>query len=344
MKPVVIILSVFAVLAGCVRNGYENEVSSCRYAEYFDISDEGNIVLLSPYGSGRDTLYICEPFDNIVCMSSTHVAGLSIIGADSVITAVSGLGYICNPALKASGVHDVGYEASLDYERIVSLHPDVVLAYTVSGSEPQYISKLRSLDIPVLVLHDHLETHPLARAEYMRLYGVLTGRRHAADSIFSAVSQKYLELAEEKSSSKAKVLMNIPYGDSWYVPGEDSYMTRLVHDAGGEVLGAENGRSWSRQITLEQAYRLSLEADIWLNPGYCTTREQLSSVHQLFPSFGPVAGGLPIYNNTLRTNPEGGNDFYETGSMRPDLILADIAAIIDGTYSQENGNFFIRLD
>ncbi|MBQ6688164.1 MAG: ABC transporter substrate-binding protein [Bacteroidales bacterium] len=346
MKRFFILLSLYAVLSGCGHRNQETAVSSCRFAEYFDISDDGKVVLFSPYDDRHDTLYIYKPFDNLVCMSSTHVAGLSAIGADSVITAVSGLDYICAGRLKEAGVFDVGYESSMDFERIVSLHPDAVLAYTVSGAEPQYITKLRSLGIPVLVLYDHLESHPLARAEYIRLYGALTGRQHVADSIFSCVCERYLAIAETSRthSTGVKVLMNIPYGDLWYVPGGNSYMARLVQDAGGEVLGAKKGQSASRVISLEYAWSLSREADIWLNPGYCSTRRQLESVHQLFPFFGPLADGLPVYNNTLRMSPEGGNDFFETGSVRPDLILADLTAIFDGTYSQENGNFFIRLD
>jgi hypothetical protein len=35
------------------------------------------------------------------------------------------------------------------------------------------------------VLYDHLEDHPLARAEYVRLFGALTGRIDKADSFFA---------------------------------------------------------------------------------------------------------------------------------------------------------------
>ena len=48
-------------------------------------------------------------------MSSSQVAGLAEIGADSVITAVSGLRYITNQALHRRKVADIGYEAALDY-------------------------------------------------------------------------------------------------------------------------------------------------------------------------------------------------------------------------------------
>ena len=315
--------------------------SSCLYARYFDIirsedpDSSAAVVVTSPYGRMRDTLIVEKPLDNIICMSSSQVAGLAEIGADDMISAVSGLRYITNQKLHERRVPDIGYEASLDYEKILSIKPDVVLAYTVSGSEPPYLSRLRDLGIRVLILHDHLEDHPLARAEYIRLYGVLTGRQELADSVFSAICSRYDSLSVKTSGrqERVKVLMNVPYGDAWYIPGGDSYMARLVHDAGGEILGSVPGASASSVISLEDAYRISRSADIWLNPGPCTKLAELVSFHHSFKMFGPLEKGLPIYNNTLRSTPEGGNDFWESGSVRPDLILKDLIAI----FSQSDG-------
>lgn len=309
--------------------------TSCKYANYFDIvidsdsTDAKALIVISPYNGSRDTLVLNKPLTNIICMSTSQVAGLAEIGADSVITAVSGLRYITNPNLHNRKVYDIGYEASLDYEQVLKLNPDVLLTYTVSGAEPPYITKLRSLGVRVLVLHDHFESHPLARAEYIRLYGVLTGRQEVADSLFDDISSKYESLAvrADVNSSKFKALLNVPYGDAWYIPGGDSYMSRLINDAGGEVLGAQEGATVSRVITLEEAYNLSQKADIWLNPGACSTIAELESFHHTFRMFGPVQKGLPIYNNTLRTTPEGGNDFWESGSVRPDLVLEDLISI-----------------
>ena len=317
--------------------------SSCLYAGYFDIirsespDSSAAVVVISPYGKMRDTLIVEKPLDNIICMSSSQVAGLAEIGADDMISAVSGLRYITNQKLHERRVPDIGYEASLDYEKILSIKPDVVLAYTVSGSEPPYLSRLRDLGIRVLILHDHLEDHPLARAEYIRLYGVLTGRQELADSVFSAICSRYDSLAVKTSGrqERVKVLMNVPYGDAWYIPGGDSYMARLVNDAGGEILGSVPGASASSVISLEDAYGISRSADIWLNPGPCTKLAELLSFHHSFKMFGPVEKGLPIYNNTLRSTPEGGNDFWESGSVRPDLILKDLIAIF--SKSEETG-------
>ena len=382
----------------------------CEYASYFGVLTSPDdslqvrgVVTISPSDGSVDTLLVDAPLRRIICMSTSNVAALSAIEADSVIVAVSGLKYITDRKVlsrsESGDIQDVGYENSLDYETILRLAPDLIVAYTVGDAEPPFLTKLRTLGLRVMVVYDHLEQHPLARAEYVKLFGALTGRLDVAHDFFAGVRDRYLALtvsaaapvasvpssssdssaassgaASVASSASApsppsdssaafdtdpvdssgaapselvgpvKVLMNIPYADSWYIPGVDNYMSRLVRDAGGVVLGAAEG-SASSVISVEQAYRLSLEADMWLCPGYCTSRSQLESIHHLFPHFGPISKGLPIYNNVLRVNSAGGNDFWESGSVRPDMILEDLKTIFSSCRSSNTleFNYFIEL-
>ena len=333
----------------------ERPESRCAYARYFDLTEGGAVVTVSPYDGRRDTLEVDRPLDNIVCLSTTHVGYLAGLGCDSVISAVSGIGYVSAPALRRryeatrSGradvacrgpekraadrpLYDVGYEAALDYERILSLKPDLLLAYTVSSAQPPFLTKLRDLGVPVLVLHEQLEEHPLARAEYVRLFGALTGRRAQADSLFGSVRRRYDSLRVRTAtgwggrpeSGPKKVLLNLPYGNQWFIPGADSYLSILIRDAGGAVLGAKEGTAASGIITMEEAYVLARQADCWLHPGWCRSRVQIGAALPLFSRLSIPA----IYNNTLRTTPEGGNDFWESGALRADLVLEDLRAIL----------------
>ena len=355
LKKIIISLLSLAAVLSCIRQGGTvDRVSSQEYATHFDIVKQDSltgIVVVQPGFVDSDTLWFEQPMNRLICMSSSHVAALSVIGADSVIRAVSGLKYMSDPDLRRHGVKDIGYDAALDYEAILALQPDLLVTYAVTGAEPAYVAKLRSLGVRTLVLHDHLEHHPLARAEYIRLFGVLTGRVEVADSVFGEVRDRYLELAANVDRTvKTKVLINIPYGDAWYIPGHASYMSQLVRDAGGEILGAAAGESVSSVISLEQAYQYSLEADLWLNPGSCRTIEELAQAHHMFPRFGTLAKGLPIYNNIKCVNEGGGNDFWERGAVRPDLILQDLIYIFDYAQGiktedspQENLLFYNKL-
>ena len=356
MRKIIIIslLSLVTVLSCTQSQRTAGVDTSQEYAAFFDIVEKDSLIGIVVFQTDRnasDTMWLRTPVDRLICMSSSHVAALSVIGADSAICAVSGLKYISDPDIRRNGVTDIGYDAALDYEAILALQPDMLVTYAVTGAEPAYVSKLRSLGVRTLVLHDHLERHPLARAEYIRLFGVLTGRMEVADSVFGEVRDRYLKFAANVDRTvKTNVLINIPYGDAWYIPGHDSYMSQLVRDAGGEILGAAAGESASSVISLEQAYQYSLEADLWLNPGSCRTIEELAQAHHMFPRFSPLAKGLPIYNNIKCVNEGGGNDFWERGAVRPDLILQDLIYIFDYAQGikiedspQENLLFYNKL-
>lgn len=326
---------------GCSGSGVEaaHEPSGYfSYAEYVDVIQSGDtvsVVTVSPFDGTSDTLSVGVPVRNVVCMASNYVACLSAVGRDSVISAVSGARYISDPRVRArypGSLYDIGYGATLDLERIIGLDPDFVAAYTVSAAESSQMSRVGDAGIPDLCLYDNFEHHPLARAEYIRLFGILSGRRETADSLFAAVEARYLSLSHrfsslaDSSGCPVKVLLNIPYGGAWYIPGSENYMSRLIRDAGGEVLGARPGKTESSVVTLEKALLLSREADFWLNPGWCGTRSQLEGVNPMFSLF-LGKDSLKIFNNIRRLSPDGGNDFWESGAVRPDLILGDLVRI-----------------
>ena len=336
MKKLVRLL-ILCLLVSCGRNVRTPVPGGMEYAQWFDL--QGNRVIIhSPYGAADDTLIVDKPMRSIVCMSSSYIGFLDALGCDSVITAVSGLDYVSDPEVREGAV-DVGYDAALDYETILKLHPDLLLTYAVSAAEPPYMAKLREVGIRTAVIHEHLESHPLARAEYIKLFGALTGRCEKADSVFSQVRDRYLSLVSKTDTPK-NILVNIPYADQWYIPGGDNYMTRLIRDAGGEVLGAVPGRFESSVISVEKAFEYAQEADFWLNPGWCSTKAQLRSVHPLFADF-PVID-KPVWNNTKQSTPGGGNAFWETGPAQPDLILEDLRAIFDGT--EVPGYYYLKVE
>ena len=331
-----ILFPLLILLSSCVTHTRPAAPGGMEYAQWFDL--QGNkAIVTSPYGGATDTLEVDAPVRSIVCMSSSYIGFLDAIGCDSVATAVSGLAYVSDPEVQAHAV-DVGYDAALDYETILKLRPDLVLTYAVSAAEPPYLQKLRDLGIRTAVIHEHLESHPLARAEYIKFFGLLTGHKELADSLFADIRDRYLSLVKETDTPKS-VLVNIPYADQWYIPGGDNYMTRLIQDAGGTVLGAVPGRFESSVISVEKAFELAQEADCWLNPGWCATKTQLRSVHPLFADF-PVLG-KSVWNNTKQSTPGGGNAFWETGPAHPDLILEDLRAIFDGT--SVPGNYYLPV-
>lgn len=381
-----------ASVCGCARNvsgDLPQDVIEPQFMNIIPEADGGySLVSISPFDGSRDTISISQPLGRLIVTSTSYIGFLDAVGADSVIVGVSGGEYVCDSSVTAGlsngTVVDIGYDASPDYEKIMALKPDMLLTYSVSPVKSQFFSKLESLGIKTFIVNEHLERHPLARAAYIRLFGALTGNMAAADSVLKIVSDNYISLrdsvqgglgandayasdkgelnaGDEKQGSGGtegntpkprKILVNIPYKDQWFIPGQESYLTTLFKDAGGEILGAKAGSSVSCQISVETAYSLSKEADLWMNVGWCQTLEQLLSVNPLFEDFlrniqrNASAIGYSgtkgcatnpsdtsasvVWNDNNRLNPKGGNDFWESGVVRPDLLLRDLIGIFRG--------------
>lgn len=114
------------------------------------------------------------------------------------------------------------------------------------------------------------------------------------------------------------------------MPSDSSYMVRLIEDAGGEyIYRGRNQSAGSVGISLEEAYTLVSEADLWLNVGQCMSIEEVVGVAPHFAEANVVKRG-DIFNNNLRRSSSGGSDFWESAIVQPDVVLQDLIKIFDG--------------
>ncbi len=279
------------------------------------------------------------PARRIVCMSSSYVAFLGELGAADRIVGVSGGEFITDPEvgdrLRAGDIADVGYDAAIDFERLASLRPDLMLVYGVtSGDEGGVAGRLREMGVPCVFVGDYLESSPLGRAEWLVAIGAMCGLPDRAAERFASIASAYDDLKAHavdiaRDGHRPEVMFNAPYRDVWYIPGDENYMVRLVRDAGGESVcrgAAHEGRD-SRPIDIEEAYVAMQRADFWLGTGTCSTLGELLADNPRFASTPPVRRGA-VYNNNARTTPAGGSDFWESGVVRPDLVLRDLVRIL----------------
>jgi len=274
------------------------------------------------------------PVGRIVCMSTTHLAMLSALDVSGIVAGVSGTELVYDSlileAVASGRIPDVGYEGNLDKELIVSLKPDLLMAYGVGASSAEYLRKLTEMGVKVMYNADYLEEHPLARCEWIKVFGLLTGREAKADSLFREVSSAYLSLADEVSTmvkERPDVLLGAPWEDVWYISPANSYTGRLISDAGGKYLFNDLTEPNSVPYAVEAVFRRATEADLWLNPGTAESLNEIAvSDHRMTKL--PVFTAGRIWNNRNRMTPSGGNDYWESAVVRPDLLLRDIVSII----------------
>jgi iron complex transport system substrate-binding protein len=272
------------------------------------------------------------PVSRVICMSTTHIAMIDALGMTETIVGISGPAYISNPDVRSrvgSGkVLDVGADQALSYERIVSLKPDVVIAYGITAEVTGMVRRLGELGIPVILNGDYLETKPLGKTEWIRFMAVFYGMEKEADSIFEGIREEYDEFRCLAASvdERPSVMTGLPWKDAWYISGGQSFAAAFIEDAGGDYLWADSESHEASPFDLESVYARAANADIWINSGSARSLDDIRRSEARLSKFKPFREER-IYNNTARLNPEGGNDFWESGVMKPHLVLADLIRI-----------------
>jgi len=330
------------------------ELLPVAYAQGFSISEVSGGFLLTvtnPWQDAQEVRYryflgkgdlisdkkgfnetIPAPVKRIVCLSTTHIAYIDRLGESDAIVGVSGTGFVSNltvrERIELGYVKDVGYEQALNYELLVSLKPDVVLAYGVGAEMAGYLQKLKDMRIPVIFIGDYLEENPLGKAEWLKVFGLLVGKYQQADSLFAIIASEYNDIKTSLPAdiSKPKVFINLPWKDVWYFPGGQGYMANLIADAGGNYSLTHLMGSKSYPFSIENALEYAANADVWINTGTVNSLSEI--VNEL-----PIVKGMPIlthgrvFNNNNRVNSTGGNDFWESGVVNPHIIIKDLIKI-----------------
>ena len=109
---------------------------------------------------------------------------------------------------------------------------------------------------------------------------------------------------------------------------EQEILDRIRKDAGGEYVYTKNDSDTSVAVDLEEAYLLASAADTWINVGPCNTLAELTAQNPKFADV-PAVRNRQVFNNNRRQTPAGGSDFWESGVIRPDLVLHDLCAVFN---------------
>ena len=281
----------------------------------------------------------------IVCMSSSYIAMLDALGQADRIVAVSGIDYVSNPYIIAhkDSIKDMGPE--MNYELLLGLKPDVVLLYGIGDAQTAVTDKLKELSIPYMYVGEYLEESPLGKAEWMVALSELTDSREKGIEIFSEIPKRYQTLKDLTASVEQRptVMFNTPWNDSWIMPSTKSYMAQLVNDAGADYIYKENTSNSSAPIGLETAYGLIQKADYWINVGMASTLDELKAVNPKFTDAKSVREKT-AYNNNLRLTATGGNEYWESAVVRPDIVLRDLIHIFHPELVSDSLYYYRHLE
>lgn len=271
---------------------------------------------------------IRTPLQRAVVFTTVHSSLLMDLGCQNQIAGVADLKYIKIPWIQeqvAKGkIVDCGDGMSPVVEKIIDLHPDAILLSPFENSGGY--GRLEEIDIPLVECAEYMEVSPLARAEWMRFYGLLFGCREKADSLFAVVDNNYNELKDRaaKAGPGRSVMMDKQVGNVWYVPGGRSTMGQMIHDARGVYPWADDEHSGSLSLPFETVLEKANDAMVWLyryDSEQPMTREQLLAENEGYAQFRAFRSG-ELYGCNVRTSL-----FYEESPFHPDRLLSDFIQI-----------------
>ncbi|MDW3648749.1 MAG: ABC transporter substrate-binding protein [Bacteroidia bacterium] len=328
--------------------------TSVAYAQGFDIEDKGDYQLLHffrHYEKAIDTLsyqlqprssslekdkqadaLITVPVEKIISLASPYAAMLEKLEALDKLVAIDQGDFVYSASvrdkLSQGALTELGGGPNLDVEKALSLEADILLYSAFPGSQSSKLEQLEALGTQTLPLAEWQEYSMLGRAEWIKVFGALLGKRKEADSIFLEIDQIYQEVvAQVKPLSRQPVIISsLPFKGIWSVPGGDSYMAKLYQDAGARYYWRDQEGTASIPLSFEAVYPAGLEANIWISPGAIRSYKALIAQDERFLDFSSVQNNK-VYHNYKRSLQTGGNDYWESGVINPHLILKDLVSI-----------------
>lgn len=332
------------------------------YADQFSVDRYENGISLVTVGDGEKYLLVPEnetvetsgditvistPVDNIYLAASSAMDLFFGIGADDRIFATStlerdwSLPYV-KQAMSDEDILYAGKYSAPDYELILSEGCGIAIESTMIYHKPEVKEQLERFGIPVFVERSSYESHPLGRLEWVKLYGLMTGKEEEAEKLFSEQSELLQNVSQNGSAGKTAAFFYISQKGSAVVRKPDDYVSKMIQLAGGEYiftsddLNTEENAQSTTDMQFEAFYAAAKDADVLI---YSSTIdggiEDISALlekNSLFADFKAVKTG-----NVWCTDK---NMFQQTTAAAE--IISDLNLIFTDNAGDET-EFFYRL-
>lgn len=239
-----------------------------------DIFDDARYLIVPEGGSvpknlDEDITVIQQPVNDIY-LGATAVM--------SLFDAIDGLDHISMTSLKESGwtvenaaarmkegkIVYAGKYSEPDYEMILEKDCQLAIESTMIYHTPDVKEMLEELGVPVLVDRSSYESNPLGRTEWIKLYGVLTGKEAEANAFFEKQQETVAAFDDYESTGKKVAFFYLTTDGKVVVRSTNDYVPSMIKMAGGnyafEGVTDEDGKT-SVSMTMESFYEKAQDAD-----------------------------------------------------------------------------------
>ncbi len=270
---------------------------------------------------------------SIAALSSTHVGMLKKLQLADKILGVSSSDYLCGSDEQPDWIQ-FGELGQADPEIYIKHTPDLIM-YSGFKRDIPILKKLRHAGIESMVNYDWKETHPLGRAEWLKVFGVLFQCEKSARREFEAIEESYVTAMKKSAmiSDVPSVFVGTIYGDVFNVPAGDSYMSKLLKDANAEYVYKDTKGTGSLSLTLEEAITENQTTDYWLNVAASSKK----AVRQLNTNFTQLKS---YQDNTIYTYLDRVNCFWEESAVAPHKVLKDLIRIFHPEVMESKDYYF----
>lgn len=310
---------------------------------YYLVRDTGTLI-------PTDGMRIQIPLKSLVSGSSTHLAFLEELDILESVVGVCDVKRIYNPTVRKlvqkGRIADLGDPFRIQIEKCLMLKPDVLMINSYNQQD-ENIERLKLAGICVLYNNEWMESSLLGRAEWIRMIAALYDKESLANELYDQVEKKYFDLktmVEKNTRHRPTVLSGDDFRGTWYLPGGKSFTAQLFQDAGADYFLKNDSTNGSIPMTFEQVLHDLYQADVWIGVSSAPNLRDLLKMDERYALFKAYKNKA-VWAYTLKTTPEGGNDFWETAVARPDLLLSDFIKIFHPELNlPEPWHFMKKLD
>jgi len=276
-----------------------------------------------------DGTVIEVPIQRAAVFTTVHCALLTELGLGSHIVGVADSKYIKVPyiqqQIKAGRIVDCGNGLNPIVEKIMDVKPDVIMLSPFENSGGY--GKTEEIGIPLIECAEYMETSPLARAEWMRFYGLLFGAGDKTDALFHNVDSSYFALKQQaaQAGKGRSVIVDKVVGSVWYMPGGRSTIGQMLQDAGGQYPWATDDQSGSLSLPFETVLERGGESDVWMlrySSDHDWDYKELLSGHRGYSQLKAFRQHEVYGCNVEQSH------FYEDTPFHPDRLLCDFLQIL----------------
>lgn len=239
-----------------------------------DVFDDAKYLVVPEGGSVPKEL---DDSIQIIQLPLQHIY-LGATAVMSLFDAIDALDHVSMTALKESGwtvenaakrmregkLVYAGKYNTPDYELILAQGCELAIESTMIYHTPDVKEMLEELGVPVLVDRSSYESNPLGRTEWIKLYGVLTGKEEEANAFFEKQKESVAELENYSSTGKVAAFFYLTTDGKVVVRSSTDYVPSMIKMAGGvyafDGVVDEDGKT-SVSMTMESFYEKARDAD-----------------------------------------------------------------------------------